>query len=129
MERQVVYNAIQTPDGTLLVSRHRHDYVAHEDTITKKYYAVDGGHDYVRYVGNVINECKMITHYADEPHEIIREFVEWGTYGINGDEELKYIKVKDMSISHIEAVLDECNIADWFENILLSEISFRRICQ
>ena len=26
MERQLIYNAIRTPDGTVLVSYHRHDY-------------------------------------------------------------------------------------------------------
>ena len=40
--RELVYNAIQTPDGTILRSRHRHDYVTHKDA-NGKTYMLDGG--------------------------------------------------------------------------------------
>jgi hypothetical protein len=47
MENNIVYNAIQTPDGTILQSKHRHDYVEHTDK-NGQYYAVDGGLEYLR---------------------------------------------------------------------------------
>lgn len=31
MDKQLIYNAIKTPDGTVLVSYHRHDYKTHLD--------------------------------------------------------------------------------------------------
>ena len=43
----LIRNAIQTPDGTVLVSRSRHDYKTHTDA-NGKTYMVDGGLEYVR---------------------------------------------------------------------------------
>jgi len=128
-ERQIIYNAIETPDGTLLVSRHRHDYVAHTDTITGEYFGVDGGLDYIRYIGPVIEKCKMITHYLDEGHEVAREFMAWGTYGVSGKEPLHYIKIKDMSNDHIESVFDylEDRGKSLFKQVLLTEIEYREL--
>jgi len=41
------YTALRTPDGTIIRSRHRHDYVTYTDANGKKY-MIDGGLDYVR---------------------------------------------------------------------------------
>ena len=43
----LVYNAIRTPDGTVLESRHRHDHVEYIDKNGKEY-MVDGGLEYIR---------------------------------------------------------------------------------
>jgi hypothetical protein len=48
----IIQNAIQCPDGTYLVSLHRHDYQVHEQ------FMVDGGQDYFR--GNVLNQAAAI---------------------------------------------------------------------
>jgi len=45
-ERKIVLNRIKTPDGTILTSYHRHNYVSHIDN--GELYAVDGGNDYLR---------------------------------------------------------------------------------
>ena len=46
----IIYNAIRTPDGTVIESKHRWDYQAHTDA-NGQLYAVDGGNDYLRCVG------------------------------------------------------------------------------
>ena len=46
---QIVCNRIITPDGTVLQSHHRHDYVSYIDKNGLEY-MVDGGHDYLRRI-------------------------------------------------------------------------------
>lgn len=50
MSARIILNAIETPDGTVLISSHRHDYRDHTDA-NGSYYAVDGGRDYLRRTG------------------------------------------------------------------------------
>ena len=46
----LIYNAIRTPDGTILESRSVHDFVGHTDA-NGKYYAADGGLEYLKRCG------------------------------------------------------------------------------
>ncbi len=98
----MIRNALRTPDGTIIQSRHRHDYVTHKDENGKEY-MVDGGLDYVRSSCNGDEQWMIVT--LAEPHEEVREACEWGTYGKAGDQQLSYVKLCDMSTAHIEAVL------------------------
>ena len=47
LEPRIVCNRIQTPDGTILISQHRHDYQIYTDKNGLEY-MVDGGCDYLR---------------------------------------------------------------------------------
>ena len=102
--RQLIHSAIQTPDGTILTSRHRHDYVSHTDA-NGEYYCIDGGLDYYRGTIN-IEPAKRIAVYLDDPHEKVREYVERGGRGKNGDEELKYVKLKDIDDEWLKAIIE-----------------------
>ena len=99
---QLIRNAIQTPDGTILESTHRHDYKHYTDA-NGKTYMVDGGLDYVRRSahGDEIDLCL----HDDAPHEVQRNILKWGTYGINQDQRLKYVTIAEMDTAHIEAVV------------------------
>ena len=101
----LVYNAIRTPDGTVLESRHRHDYVTYQDKNGKEY-MVDGGLEYIRR--NVHDDApyEELSVYTTDGHDRVREVVKWGTYGINGDQPLTRILLKDMNTEHIQACLD-----------------------
>jgi hypothetical protein len=45
-----VYRGMLTRDGTILVSKYRHDYVTYTDTVDGGFYMIDGGQeDYIRY--------------------------------------------------------------------------------
>lgn len=103
MEDALVYNAMRTPDGTLLESRHRHDYVTHTDANGKNY-MLDGGLDYVRC--SVHADQVMLTVRLDDGHDKVREALTWGTFGKNGDEPFRKVKLSEMTNAHIQACLD-----------------------
>jgi hypothetical protein len=94
---------MRTPDGTILESKHRHDYVTHLDANGKEYF-LDGGLDYVHRSAH--GGEQLLTVYHDDPHEVIRDVVKWGTFGINGDEPLKYVAIADLDPYHLRAILD-----------------------
>ena len=99
----ILSNRMRTPDGTILESKHRHDYVTHLDANGKQY-MLDGGLDYVRSSAN--GDEWMLTICSDDPHEVIRGVVKWGTFGKNGDEPLKYVAIADLDPYHLRAILD-----------------------
>lgn len=120
--KNLILNGIETPDGTRIFSRTRHDYVTHLDK-NGKTYMVDGGLDYARRSAN--GDEKPLYLFDDEPHDIQRETLDWGTYGINGDQELSYVLIMDMETSHIKAVLDECNPTEVLKNCMKKELELR----
>jgi hypothetical protein len=96
---QIFRNSIITPDGTILVSTHRHDYVEHTDKDGYEYF-VDGGYDYLRRNRdtNLYLENSLTT---DDPHYTIRASFEWGTRGKDGKDKLKMITLCDMTDVHV----------------------------
>lgn len=104
-DRQIVLNQIQTPDGTILRSMHRHDYVTYTDKNGLEY-MVDGGQDYLRRNAQHPDApYKELTVYSNEPFEVIRENLHRGGRGKNGDEPLKYVPLNEMSDSWVKAAI------------------------
>jgi hypothetical protein len=99
----LVYNAIRTPDGTLLESTSRHDYKEHVDRDGKTY-MVDGGLSYARR--NSGNYEELSLRYGDS-HADIREVFTWGTYGPKGDQPFTHVLLKNMSEGHLNALIAE----------------------
>jgi hypothetical protein len=97
----LIYNAIRTPDGTLLESKERHDFKEHVDKDGKTY-MVDGGLSYPRR--NLGNYEELSLRYGDS-HASIREVFTWGTYGPKGDQPFTVVKLKDMSEGHLKAII------------------------
>jgi len=102
---ELLLNQIKTPDGTILRSHSRHDYVTHVDANGHEY-MVDGGLSYLRrsFFNNAPFK-EMSQYYKPNDHAHNREYASWGTYGKNGDMPLHYKLVKDMETSHLWAVL------------------------
>ena len=124
---RIVSNRILTPDGTILESMHRHDYVTYEDANGLEY-MVDGGLDYLRR--NVHDDAPYIelSVYSDSPHDVIREVFKWGTRGKDGRKPLTYVPLKDLTTEHIEAILEtQTHIQEFIRNIFLDELNFRKI--
>ena len=102
MNQSIVYNAIRTPDGTVIESRHVHDYQTHTDANGKEY-MVDGGMEYLRR--NAHDDYTDLSVTLDDGHEAVREALTWGTRGIDNKQPLAYVKLRDMDTDHIEACL------------------------
>lgn len=127
---QMVANRWMSKDGTVLHSKHRHDYVSHTDAITGKEVFIDGGDDYIRMSGDLENMCVFV----NDPHEKIREVFTWRSYGKPSDADYgvtRFLVLKDMETAHIEAILDtQGHIIDTYvEKIFLDELKFRRIAE
>ena len=120
--KRLIQNAIRTPDGTIIQSRHRHDYVTHIDANGKEY-MVDGGLDYDRRT--VQGDEVTLYLYDDEPHEVQRKVITWGTRGKDGKQPLVFKTVADMETDHIEAVLRECSPYGVIKNCMVEELKIR----
>jgi hypothetical protein len=124
-EARIVSNRIRTPDGTILESRHRHDYVTYVDKNGKEY-MVDGGLEYLRR--NVHDDApyEELSVYDDAPHVEIREAFKWGTRGKDGRQPLKFVPLKDLTTEHIDAILDtQIHISERIRKLFIDELNFR----
>lgn len=65
--KKLTRNAIRCPDGTVLESKHRHDYRGHTQK-DGRYYAVDGGLEYLRR-GFSDGEYEELSEYDDGSKE------------------------------------------------------------
>lgn len=114
----LLYNAIKCPDGTLLVSRHQHDFQMHEQKDGREYF-VDGGLLYQR-IGYSDNEYTNLCVYSDDPHEKIREYFEWGKRKDGVGKLLDktvYVKLKDITDDHLIALVE------WTKDVAATQLS------
>ena len=124
--RKLIQNKWQTPDGTILISKHRHDYVEYTDK-NGDYYMIDGGNDYVRKSVNK-KEMKDLCIYSNGSFETDR-FLLWG---VNYDKNMKrlpkteFVPIKDLNTDHIWAILLTLpNMNKEYRRVMEEEILFR----
>lgn len=122
-QSRILLNRIQTPDGTILTSYNRHDYVEYRDRLTKEVLMVDGGTDYLRRNVGTYEELSV---YDDGSHITRRSAVHWGTRGKDGKQPLVYKPIKDLDLDHIEAILKtQHQISDFYKNVFKEELKYR----
>lgn len=121
-ERQLLVNMWQTPDKTILHSKHRHDFVCHEDKNGKQF-CVDGGNNYVRLLGD-FKDLKDLCIYSDDDFSLIREHFMRGGRGKDGTESLKWVPLKDVNDEWLDAIIDYEQDSD-FLWVFLKEKEYR----
>jgi hypothetical protein len=124
IEDYIVLNSIRTPDGTVLVSRDRHDFVTHEDAVTGKTYGVDGGNEYLRRIGD--NDYTELSVTSRDPFEVQREAFEWGTYGKEGTEPLRWVKLKDLTYQHLTVLIEKRLGSQKSQSLFKMEVEHRK---
>jgi len=108
--RKIVFNGLKTPDGTLLVSRSRHDYQTYKDKITGGHYMIDGGLDYIRY--SHTGDGELITVYVDEPFERVRQYA----YRFNRFLD-NWIALADITNDWLENIIQDYIVAPRYNNM------------
>lgn len=117
-EPALLVNRWKCKDGTILQSKHRHDYVGHEDS-NGEFYFVDGGLDYIRHSGNVEPMCL----YSTDSHELIRDSFCWGTRRFGS---VVWLHPSQMDTEHIEAILiTQVHISTAVRDMLKNELEYR----
>lgn len=122
----LLYNAIKTPDGTVIESFHRHDYVCHKDA-NGYTYCVDGGLDYQRRTFTN-HDYEDLSVEDDGKHETRRSILKWGKnydkYG-NRLPETVFTKIKDLETEHILAILAGEFATGFHKQVLEDELRHR----
>lgn len=126
-DKFMIANRIQTPDGTILWSRYRHDYVAHEDA-NGEYYFLDGGPDILCWRSSV-NEvpAKSLQVFSDAPFEEIRKVMLRGTFTVERDR--IWVPLYRMNNLHLIGVLDyneNMGIHSKYDQFIEKEIEYRK---
>lgn len=100
--------------GEIIVSNHVHDFVeaSYIDSNKKKREVfTDGGKEYVHGTLDDPNEVEELFIWEDSPIEEAQQRKVWGTYGKNGDEELRYVRLVDCSSDHLENILAQVDLS------------------
>ncbi len=121
----IIQNALKITEGdkvTYIKSAHRHDFVSYEFAGGGMTFT-DGGNSYIRRGGTEIKrENVAVDDFSLEDIsniDDIRGKLLWGSRGVNGDEELTYSPIKNLTIDHLRAILDNVeNIAPLHKNVI-----------
>lgn len=103
---KILYNAIKTPDGTILESKNRYDFIGHKDKNGKEY-SIDGGLDYLKRCFDDI-DYEELSQFDNGGHEKRRKYLQWGS---NYDKDMNrlpktiYKFIYELDTNHIKAIL------------------------
>lgn len=128
MKKRIFTNVIKTPDGTILESKNRHDFISHIDT-NGEYYSNDGGLDYFHRSVNKI-PYEDLSVYDEDNHENRIKYLKWGSYYDKEGKRLEspiYREIMNMETSHLEALLSGIwMISEQYLEIFKEELKRRK---
>ena len=128
-EPELLVNRIQTPDGTVLISRFTHDFVSYTDANGEEYF-IDGGTDYTRTSVNK-EPAKLLCLYdtdMKDSFEEIRKYVYRGTFDENGERIWK--PICELSNNHLDNIIkynkERGHSGSKQEKVIKKEIKYRK---
>jgi hypothetical protein len=125
---RILFNAIRTPDLTILHSKHGHDFIGHKDKTNGLTYYIDGGCDYLKRM--CPGEYEELSISDDGNHITRRENLMWCSIFDKNMKRLKAPKwsyIKDMQISHINAIINNgyVNNNEFYLQVFKDELKYR----
>lgn len=122
-EKTMIANMWETPDGTILWSRHVHDCVFYEDANGFRY-MVDGGNEYYHLSESKEQPMKNRCVFNDEPWDIQRQFILRGTF--DQDDNRVWVPLCRLSNGHIDSLVADDNIPESTKVNYLEEQAYRK---
>jgi hypothetical protein len=124
-DKVLMLRRMQTPDGTVLTSRNRHDFTTHQDENGEDY-MLDGGAEYLRTSKNIAPMVD-VSVYSTSEHSFKRQHLAWGTRGIDGESPLEYKLLKDLTDGHMLAILEtQIHIHKELKIAIQDELNYRK---
>jgi hypothetical protein len=123
---RILKNSIRTPDKTILHSKYTHDFVGHKDKTNGLTYYIDGGNDYLKR--QCPSDYEELSISDDGNHITRRENLMWCSVFDKNMKRLKSPKwffIKDMQISHINAILNMGINNKFYKEVFESELDYR----
>lgn len=127
--RQLIYNSVKCLGCKKnLISRDTHDFQMCK-CANKTF--VDGGWDYCRYGGENLDLIQIQCVYADDDFELVRQYFQRGSRGINGKEKLRWVPLKEMDVDYILAIKSyfiekRIEMPKWMEDLYNKELEYRK---
>jgi len=119
---RLLVNRWMCPDGTILQSKHRYDYIDYVDK-NNQYYSVDGGTLMSRVSGELTSLCL----YTDDEHAEIRMFFCWGSFLKDYRNDKVWIPLFKLGDSHIQAIIEtQKHIPAHIKELFLNEVEYRK---
>lgn len=115
----IIQNAVQCGScGEIMNSTHVHDYVTCSCPFRV---GADGGSDYLKRVGDM-SQIIDLSVYDDSPKQVIKERLLWGTYGKEGKDQFKWVKLIDCTTEHLQGILNNVSNIKPFHRDIIQEI-------
>jgi hypothetical protein len=87
---------------------------------------VDGGLEYVRFIGDLRFHAESLRLCDDSPFSEIVEKLVWGTRGRSGDQPLKYVFLKDRSTQHLRSILLKTDAGPYHRAVIAFILACRK---
>lgn len=126
--QKLIRNAIRCPDGTVIESRHRHDFQPHKQEDGREY-SVDGGLCY-QHISFSDLEFENLALYEGDPHEKIRGGFSWCSVldeNSNRRPQPVFTLLKDLTDDHLDNLIEftKEDYPKHIHNVFLAEKEWR----